>query len=93
MITAAEEAMEVGHRISKALRFGLTEVQPGQPLTNAERIIDEFHDLFVMMEMLREEGHLPYTSFVPGIEKTDAKREKVNRLMDTISRREGTLDD
>lgn len=34
----AEECCEVGQRVSKALRFGLDEVQPGQDLSNAERI-------------------------------------------------------
>lgn len=93
MTTTAEEAMEVGHRVTKAMRFGMSEVQPGQRLTNAERVVDEFHDLFVMMEMLREEGHIPlHLQFIPSTEKTIAKREKVNRLMATISAEQGTLD-
>lgn len=40
-----EEGCELAHRVSKAMRFGLNEVQPGQSLTNAERIEEEFLDV------------------------------------------------
>lgn len=51
---AMEECAEVAQRISKALRFGLMEVQRGQPLTNANRINFEFDDLIAVMEMLED---------------------------------------
>lgn len=44
----AEECTEVGQRVSKALRFGLREVQPMQPLNNAERIREEMRDLLAV---------------------------------------------
>ncbi|MCA0003352.1 MULTISPECIES: hypothetical protein [unclassified Mesorhizobium] len=40
-----EEGVEVSQRCSKALRFGLKEVQPGQQIDNAFRIYEEFLDL------------------------------------------------
>jgi len=48
----AEECAEVAQRVSKAQRFGLQEVQPGQPLNNAERIVKELNDLWAVVEML-----------------------------------------
>jgi hypothetical protein len=93
MTTAAEEACEVGQRITKALRFGMSEIQPGQPLTNAERIVAEFHDLFVMMEWLIAEGRLPAdTRLVPDVKTSQAKRAKVEKFM-AIGREQGVLSD
>lgn len=48
----SEEAAEVAQRVSKALRFGLEEVQPGQPLTNAQRIAYEMVDLIAVYQMV-----------------------------------------
>lgn len=47
-----EECNEVGQRCSKAARFGMDEIQPGQSLTNSERILQEFNDLVGAMELL-----------------------------------------
>ena len=51
----AEECAEVAQRVSKALRFGVTEVQQGQPLNNAERIMGEINDLIAVVEILQTE--------------------------------------
>lgn len=51
----AEECVEVAHRVSKALRFGLGEVQPGQSATNADRIEAEVADMLAAVQMLVEE--------------------------------------
>ena len=51
----AEECNEVAVRVSKALRFGLEEVQPGQPLNNAERILEEYAQVLEVMKHLVEE--------------------------------------
>ncbi len=60
LVCAAEEGIEVAltlaQRISKANRFGLGEVQAGQSKTNAQRIVDEFHDLVGVMKMLHDGG-------------------------------------
>jgi hypothetical protein len=50
----AEECNEVAHRCSKALRFGLSEIQKGQDLTNRDRIQLELCDLLAVVQMLRE---------------------------------------
>jgi len=52
LIMLMEECDELSQRASKALRFGLNEVQEGQSLTNARRIIYEFNDLVSVLEEL-----------------------------------------
>lgn len=47
-----EECAELSQRASKALRFGLYEVQPGQELDNWERMREEYVDLFTSLYML-----------------------------------------
>lgn len=91
MTIAAEEAMEVGHRVTKAMRFGVSEVQAGQSLTNGERIIEELHDLYAMIDWLVEEGLLPDVPLVPDNRVMGAKRAKVEKYLG-ISRDQGTLD-
>jgi len=51
LTNAAEECTEVGQRLSKALRFGLQEIQPGQTETNIERIRYELDDLLTVLAM------------------------------------------
>ena len=70
LLILAEECAEVAHRVSKALRFGVMEVEPGQELTNGCRIAMEVDDLYAMVEMLRE-GHL-----IPGGSDLQRKEKK-----------------
>jgi len=53
-----EELSEAIQRICKAQRFGLSEIQEGQSLTNDERIVYELADVETVIEMLQEEGIL-----------------------------------
>lgn len=83
----AEECIEVAHRITKALRFGLHEVEPGQPLNNGQRIHQEFQDVLAMAEMLNpvmREFYMP--------DGVDAKKAKVRKFLE-YSRQCGTLTD
>jgi len=81
----AEECDEVGQRVMKALRFGLSEVQVGQPLNNAQRIAGEYADLVAVYEICVSEGLLP----APEIEVAE-KAAKIGRYME-ISRKTGAL--
>jgi|TARA_A100001391_G_C5082480_1_gene280248 NTP pyrophosphatase (non-canonical NTP hydrolase) len=81
----AEECTEVGQRVSKALRFGLGEIQPGQPFTNAERIAEEMGDLCDVYRILVNEGVLPVAAV-----NAETKLAKIERFM-AISREQGTL--
>lgn len=84
----AEECAEVGQRVAKALRFGLTEVQALQPHSNAARIAEELRDLIAVATILRAEGVLG--DFHPTVEQVIAKQARIERFM-VISRREGVL--
>lgn len=84
----AEECSEVAQRVSKALRFGLDEVQAGQPLGNADRILEELHDLFAVAAILQAEGVIG--PFVPPAEKVSRKLEKIEGYF-AISRYQGVL--
>lgn len=80
----AEECNEVAVRASKALRFGVDEVEPGQPLTNAERINAEVIDLMAALEMLNDANMLPALSprgMIPYQHLTAAKKAKVEKFL------------
>src|SRR5687768_1035132 len=55
----AAECLRAHTRISKALRFGPGEVQEGQPLDNARRIVDELRDVLALAIWLRKNGVIP----------------------------------
>jgi len=78
----AEECAEVAQRASKAVRFGLTEIQPGQGDDNRRRIEKELADLVATAELLglriRDEDKL-------------AKKDRLAQYM-TYSQKVGTLD-
>ncbi len=87
LIILAEECSEVAHRASKALRFGLREVQKGQTFTNAERIIYEFSDLYAVMRLLYAKGLIPQVTDQGLI---DEKMAKIQEFLE-YSRKCGTL--
>lgn len=68
----AEECAEVAQRASKAARFGLTEIQPGQEENNTRRLERELADLMATADAL-------------GLRVRDedkaAKREKLKKFM------------
>lgn len=75
----AEECAEVAQRVSKALRFGLAEIQPGQPLTNAQRIEQELTDLIAVAAKLNDENILDMNGIDPSA--IDEKWLKVEKFM------------
>lgn len=90
LICLAEECNEVGQRVHKALRFGLSEIQAGQPLTNAERIVEELKDLLAVAEICYQTGLIG--NYFPLNEELDAKERKIKKFF-AISREQGTLTD
>jgi len=84
----AEECAEVAQRVSKALRFGLGEVQAGQPLTNAQRIEEELRDLSAVAAICEERGLVDRARATH--EEVRAKKEKIERHFE-ISREHGRL--
>ena len=59
LMKLAEECAEVAQRAIKQMQFGKLEIQPGQPLTNGERLMQEVNDLGVVLELLIEEKEMP----------------------------------
>lgn len=73
-----EEALEVGQRGTKALRFGLDETQPGQAQNNAERLMYEYADLAAALSMLKDEyPELPALD----VGMLEAKRQKIEKYI------------
>ena len=87
LLILEEECIETAQRVSKALRFSLEEVQPGQELSNADRLIYEFNDIVAMMEMLHDEGLIKDFHDPLAIIKKKSKVEKFLKL----SKEHGTL--
>lgn len=86
---AGEEGVEIAQRCSKAVRFGGTEVQPGQGMDNRQRILQEFADLVGVLELLGFDIGIPaHSALRPWI---DAKKEKVEKFL-AYSRECGTLE-
>ncbi len=84
----AEECAEVAQRASKAARFGLYEVQPGQDKNNSERLRKEINDLLAATEMLDADGALPLTVFRQ--QDVSGKVAQVEKYLE-YSKRQGTL--
>jgi hypothetical protein len=80
----SEQCSRIAVRISKALRFGLSEVQPGQLLSNAERITVELADLIAVAEMLEDAGDITRATI-------EAKKVKLRKFMD-YARQIGSLE-
>jgi hypothetical protein len=77
---AAEECAEIAQRCSKAARFGLSEVQEGQPYNNAKRIVIEFGDLLGVLELLENDGHIDLDPRGLDVLK-EAKKKKIEQYM------------
>src|ERR1035437_6355528 len=82
----AEECVETAQRATKAIRFTLEEVQPNleqnpEKLTNAERILYEFNDIWAVLELLKEEGIFPNVCLL-NEEMIDKKKIKLTKYLD-----------
>lgn len=68
-------------RTSKIKRFGVNEVQPGQGLTNAERLSDEIGDLLAVIDLAHSAG---LTKIMRIQNAKAAKYKKLERFMQTV---------
>lgn len=93
---AMEECAELAQRLSKALRFGIDQIQeaPGDKpeqnpdrLTNRERIYVEYYDLRATL------GMVGIDAWVSNAFSKDAERKKVEKVERYLefSRKQGTL--
>ena len=69
-----EECAEAQKRATKLLRFGRSEIQPGQTKTNAYRLAEEIGDLRVMIDLVEGEGIAPQIALI------DVRRKKLAQL-------------
>lgn len=76
----AEEALEIAHRSTKALRFGLNEIQSLQEYTNAHRIEREINDLRAVLELLHAEQ--PFFRITPDRDQIEAHKKQILRFME-----------
>jgi hypothetical protein len=75
-----EECAEIIQRATKMLRFGVHEVQPGQPLSNRIRLSDEIGDFQAVLQ-LAEKANLVD---VPAIEAgRQRKHYRLKKYMQT----------
>jgi len=89
LVLLMEECAEVQHRASKALRFGLDEVQDGQPHDNRDRLSFELADLRAIVHLLTEDN-----SVNPQISNCDDMvRDKIKKVecWMVLSRQKGVL--
>lgn len=82
----AEECAEVAQRASKALRFGLGEIEPGQDKTNARRIMDEVNDFIAVYQMIAGPVVSPTSPLFRGdpgewMRAIHEKQQKVERFL------------
>lgn len=71
-----EECAEVIQRATKMKRFGVMEIQPDQPLTNAERLSQEVGDLFAILEHAAQNELLCEETLAAQVPLKMAKLEK-----------------
>jgi hypothetical protein len=89
LVLIMEEANEVAHRASKALRFGLNEIQPGQTETNGQRMVHEMIDLAAVSRLLEERGSIAAPADFD--ERFDGKISRIKKYIDR-ARAEGRLE-
>lgn len=90
IVKLIEECVEVAQRGTKALTFGLDEIQEGQTLTNRQRLLEECIDLTAILEMCHDMGIMP--NDVDFYTKIDAKKAKVKKYME-YSKKMGCLNE
>lgn len=73
-----EECAEVIQRVTKLLRFGPTEIQPGQPYDNAYRVGFEFGDLLEIADLAGKMGVLSNEAIPIGQE---SKKKQLDKYM------------
>lgn len=80
LIKLAEECAEVTQRATKALTFGIAEVQKGQELNNSERMLEEILDFCTIVLMLEESGTIAEINSLPNLtQRINQRKAKVEK--------------
>lgn len=80
LVILIEECGEVLQRATKALRFGLDEHQPGQSLSNSQRLAHEVGDVSEMIDRLIDARILSFEFINQGRE---SKKRQLDKFMQT----------
>jgi NTP pyrophosphatase (non-canonical NTP hydrolase) len=72
LVIMNEELHEVGQRIAKMQRFGVNEIQPGQPFTNKQRLSAELGDLMGVLRHVLEAGLVEDPTVIEYAQKKEA---------------------
>lgn len=94
LFAISEECHEIGQGASKAARFGMAEIQPGQLDDNAYRIVTEVADLMAVVDLLSEQDAVfakateSMKASLPSL--IAAKREKFAKFLE-YSKHQGVL--
>lgn len=91
LVILSEECAELAKECSKALRFGLDDFEPGTTVNNRDRIINEFNDLYAMIQMLVNDGILD-NNLIGDSKSIKKKISKVETYLN-YSKNAGTLND
>ena len=89
LVQLISECCEVAHRATKALHFGLNDIQKGQNLTNNERLTQELTDLHATIELCHANNLLTNQPTRTDLIK---KKERIQKYM-TYARSIGELND
>lgn len=87
LVVAVEECVEVAKRLTKILRFGADDIEPGQQFTARERAQQEIYDLLASFDDLDKRGIVPIP---PNELAIRTKQLKVQRMLE-YSREVGRL--
>lgn len=85
------ECVEVAHRATKVLHFGITEVQDGQPFNNHDRLMGEVYDLMGTLSLLNDEGIIKVDVSEKANDAIQAKKIKVLKYLDYADKHCGTI--
>lgn len=87
----ASDCMGVALRVTKALHFGLDEVQPGQPFNNYARLMVEVYDMMGSLSLLQDEGILKVETDQLSEDAIEVKKIKILKYLDYADKHCGTL--
>lgn len=76
-----EEMDEVGHVLSKILRFGVDSIKPGDSETNRQKLVIELNDVLASVQLLKEYLEEDGRGGLPGYGDPDAIEKRIQKIL------------